>query len=110
MGKEKNGVIMDLVDKKSARDMQFYVGRQLLDHVPFKGALCKYHTSNDMFPRCKSVHKKATGKSDDELLQHDNKMRNLDTKWKIQKSGKSRIFYDVVQSTTRTPMTTSMLA
>ena len=49
-----------------------------------------------MFPRCKSVHKMATGKSDDELQQHDNKMRNLDTKWKIQKSGKSRFFYDVV--------------
>ena len=28
-----------------------------------------------MFPRCKSVHKMATGKSDDELLLHDNKLR-----------------------------------
>ena len=36
---------------------------------------CKHHTSNDMFPRCKSVHKMAPGKSDDELLQHDNKLR-----------------------------------
>ena len=27
------------------------------------------------FPRCKSVHKMATGKSDDELIQSDNKMR-----------------------------------
>ena len=36
---------------------------------------CKYHTSNDVFSRCKSVHKMATGKSDDELIQHDNKMR-----------------------------------
>ena len=38
MGKEKNGVILALVDK-SARDMQLNVGRQLLDHVPFRGAL-----------------------------------------------------------------------
>ena len=36
---------------------------------------CKYHTSNDVFSRCKSVHKMATGKSDDELRQPDNKMR-----------------------------------
>ena len=36
---------------------------------------CKYHTSNDVFSRCKSVHKMATGKSDDELIQLDNKMR-----------------------------------
>ena len=35
----------------------------------------KYHTSNDVFSRCKSVHKMATGKSDDELIQSDNKMR-----------------------------------
>ena len=35
----------------------------------------KYHTSNDVFSRCKSVHKMATGKSDDELIQPDNKMR-----------------------------------
>ena len=37
--------------------------------------VCKYHTSNDVFSRCKSVHKMATGKSDDELIHHDNKMR-----------------------------------
>ena len=36
---------------------------------------CKCHTSNDAFSRCKSAHKMATGKSDDELIQHDNKMR-----------------------------------
>ena len=36
---------------------------------------CKYHTSNDVFSRCKSVHKMATGKIDDELIQSDNKMR-----------------------------------
>ena len=38
--------------------------------------VCKYHTSNDVFSRCKSVHKMATEKSDDELIQSDNKMRN----------------------------------
>ena len=49
------------------------------------------------FSRCKSVHKMATGKSDDELIQLDNKMRIWDTKWKIQKkSGKSRIAYGLV--------------
>ena len=37
---------------------------------------CKYHTSNDVFSRCKSVHKLATSESDDELIQHDNKMRS----------------------------------
>ena len=36
---------------------------------------CKYHTSNDVFSRSKSVHNMATGKSDDELIQSDNKMR-----------------------------------
>ena len=36
---------------------------------------CKYHTSNDVFSRCKSVHKLATGKSDDELTQLDDKVR-----------------------------------
>ena len=30
---------------------------------------------NDVFSRCKSVHKMATGKSDDELIQLDDKMR-----------------------------------
>ena len=32
---------------KSARDMQFYVGRQLLDHVPFRGALGKDDEGSD---------------------------------------------------------------
>ena len=44
---------------------------------------CKYHTSKDMFPRCKSVHKMATGKSDDELLQHEHEVENSE-KWKFQ--------------------------
>ena len=38
----------------------------------------------------------ATGRSDDELIQLDNKDEHLDTKWKIQKSGKSRIVYGLV--------------
>ena len=33
---------------------------------------CKYNTSNDMFSRCKSVQKMATGKSDDQIIQPDN--------------------------------------
>ena len=36
---------------------------------PFGSSICKYHTSNDVFSRCKSVHKMASGKSDDELTQ-----------------------------------------
>ena len=57
---------------------------------------CTYNTSNDMFSRCKSVHKMATEKSDDQLIQPDNKLElgtsyklklgprwNWDQKWKI---------------------------
>ena len=43
-------------------------------HVHSNGG-CKYYTSNDVFSRCKSGHKMATVKGDDELIQHDNKMR-----------------------------------
>ena len=42
---------------------------------PLGACSCKYHTSNDVFSWCKSVHKMATGKSDDELIQLDDKMR-----------------------------------
>ena len=35
---------------------------------------CKHHTSNDMFSRCKSVQNMATGKSDGQLTQLDNKL------------------------------------
>ena len=45
-------------------------------------ALVKYHTSNDVFSRCKSVHKMATGKSDDQLIQPDN-MLELGTSYKM---------------------------
>ena len=43
---------------------------------------CKYNTSNDMSSRCKSVHKMATGKSDDQLIQYDNKLE-LETSYKM---------------------------
>ena len=43
--------------------------------VQLPGFLCKYHTSNDKFPWCKTCAQKTTGKSYDELPQHDNKMR-----------------------------------
>ena len=69
--------------------------------------VCKYHTSNDVFRGAKCVQKMATGKSDDELLQHDNKMRI----WtRSEKFRKVKFSMSGEQSTTRTPMTTSMLA
>ena len=37
-------------------------------------SVCKYNTSNDVFSRCKSVHKMATGKSDDQIIQPDTKL------------------------------------
>ena len=43
---------------------------------------CKYNTSNEMFSRCKSVHKMATEKSDDQLIQPDNKLE-LGTSYKL---------------------------
>ena len=48
------------------------------------------------FRGAKRVHKMATGKSDDELIQLDNKMRIWTRSGKIQKSGKSRIVYGLV--------------
>ena len=36
---------------------------------------CKHNTSNDMFSRCKSVQKMATGKSDDQFIQRENKLK-----------------------------------
>ena len=44
--------------------------------------LCKYNTSNDVFSRRKSAHKVATGKSDDQLIQYDNKLE-LGTSYKL---------------------------
>ena len=44
--------------------------------------ICKYHTSNDVFSRCKSVHKMATGKSDGQSIQSDNKLE-LGTSYKL---------------------------
>ena len=51
---------------------------------------CKHNTSNDMFSRCKSVQNMATGKSDDQLIQPDNKLK-IGTR-----SGKFRIGHDYV--------------
>ena len=48
---------------------------------------CKYNTSNDVFSRCKSVHKMATGKSDDQLIQPDNKLE-LGTSYKMKLGSK----------------------
>ena len=52
--------------------------------------LCKHNTSNDMFSQCKSVQKMATGKSDDQFIQPDNKLKLGP------KSGKVRIGHDCV--------------
>ena len=48
------------------------------------GSTChvKYNTSNDVFSRCKCVHKMATGKSDDQSIQPDNKLE-LGTSYKL---------------------------
>ena len=48
--------IKQVTDYIEVSQMQFVV----------KAVMCKYHTSNDVFSRCKSVHKMATGKSDDQ--------------------------------------------
>ena len=52
--------------------------------------VCKDNTSNDMFSWCKSVQNMATGKSDDQLIQPDNKLK-IGTR-----SGKLRIGHDCV--------------
>ena len=71
---------------------------------------CKYHTSNDVFSWCKSVHKMATGKSDDGLIQRDNKMRIWTRSGKFRKVENPELSMAWWQSMTRTPMTTSMIA
>ena len=48
---------------------------------------CKYHTSNDVLSWCNSVHKMATEKSDDELIQSDNNMRIGTRSGQIHNSG-----------------------
>ena len=62
------------------------------------------------FCGAKRVHKMATGKSDDELLQHDNKLRTWTRSGKFRIVEKPELSMAWWQSTTRTPMTTSMLA
>ena len=52
--------------------------------------MCKNNTSHDMFSRCKSAQNMATGKSDDQLIQPDNKLK-IGTR-----SGKFRIGHDCV--------------
>ena len=44
--------------------------------------LCKYNTSKDVFSWCKSAHRMATGKSDDQRIQPDNKLE-LGTSYKL---------------------------
>ena len=51
-----------------------------------------------MFSRCKSGHKMATGKDDDQLIQYDNKLE-LETSCKLKlgpKCGKLRIGHECV--------------
>ena len=58
--------------------------------------VCEYHTSNDVFSRCKSVHKNGNKEKwcwIDTAWQQD---ENWDTKWEIQKNGKFRIVYGLV--------------
>ena len=71
--------------------------------------------------RCKSVHKMATGKSDDQSIQLDNKLE-LGTSYKLKLGPRWELGQEVAnhnsglnmiawwQSMTRTPMTTSMIA
>ena len=62
------------------------------------------------FRGAKRVHNMATGKSDDELLQHDNKLRIWTRSGIFRKVENPERSMSWWQSTTRTPMTTSMLA
>ena len=62
------------------------------------------------FRGAKRVHKMATGKSEDELLQHDNKMRIWTRSGKFRKVENPEWSLTWWQSTRRIPMTTSMLA
>ena len=72
--------------------------------------VCKFQTSNDVFSRCKSVHKISTRKSDDELMQLDNKMRIGTRSGKFRKVENPELSMTWWHSMTRTPMTTSMIA
>ena len=56
------------------------------------------------------VHTMASGKSDDELTQHDNKMRIWTRSGKFRKVENPELSTAWRQSMTRTPMTTSMIA
>ena len=64
----------------------------------------------DVCSRCKIVRNMATKKSDDELIQHDKKMRIGTRSGKFRKMENPELSLDWWQSMTRTPMTTSMIA
>ena len=64
-----------IVSSRQQKGKQFGHELSKLTMIDWCISSWKYHTSNDVFSRCKSVHKMATGKSDDELIQSDNKMR-----------------------------------
>ena len=66
------------------------MGRLQLTAVYCNRRGCKYNTSNDMFSRCKSVHKMATGKGDDKLIQYDNNLE-LGTSYKIEIGTKMKL-------------------
>ena len=63
-----------------------------------------------MFLRCKTCAQNGYRENDDELLRHDNKLRIWTRSGKFRKVENSELFKSWWQSTTRTPMTTSMLA
>ena len=70
----------------------------------FSYSTCKYHISNDVLSRCKSVHREKWWWIDT-IWQQD---ENWDKKWKIRNSGWNMIAW--WQSMTRTPMTSFMIA
>ena len=67
--------------KKASNSLGF-CSIQFANRRPTQHGGCKYNTSNDVFSRCKSVHKMATGESDDQLIQYDNKLE-LETSYKM---------------------------
>ena len=86
----KNGVEINTAQvHNSVRVIEYFLHEGCRDHPPCSDAFspnseswhrtncwmtCKHNTSNDMFSRCKSVQNMATGKSDDQIIQPDNKL------------------------------------
>ena len=58
--------------------------------------VCKYHTSNDMFSRCKKCAQNGYREKWRWIATAWQQVENLNTKWKIHKSGKSRNIYGSV--------------